>query len=316
MAARPFWKGYMKLSLVTCPVAMMAATSEEEKVRFHVLNRRTGNRIFSQYVDAGTGKPVDEANEIKGYARGEDDYVLLDDEELESIELESVRTIDIQTFVPAESIDWIWYDTPYYLTPDDPIGEEAYCVIRDAMRSTTMVGVSRLVLHRRERAVILKPRDNGIVLWTLRFGEEVRDPGEYFASIRDVKPDKELMRLIGDLIKSRKKAWSPGIVSDPVRERLLDIIEAKKKGAGKAEDSARGGGGRAGAKQRHQHHGCAAAKRSLSPEAEGALMSAPPIIASGWPCSSCALPQLAPQRRGNPPMDQRMRKDASARCGW
>ncbi len=96
-----------------------------------------------------------------------------------------------------------------------------------------MVGVSRLVLHRRERAVILKPRDNGIVLWTLRFGEEVRDPGEYFASIRDVKPDKELMRLIGDLIKSRKKAWSPGIVSDPVRERLLDIIEAKKKGAGK-----------------------------------------------------------------------------------
>ena len=148
MAARPFWKGYMKLSLVTCPVAMMAATSEEEKVRFHVLNRRTGNRIFSQYVDAGTGKPVDEANEIKGYARGEDDYVLLDDEELESIELESARTIDIQTFVAAESIDWIWYDTPYYLTPDDPIGEEAYCVIRDAMRSTTMVGVSRLVLHR------------------------------------------------------------------------------------------------------------------------------------------------------------------------
>ena len=207
MAARPFWKGYMKLSLVTCPVAMMAATSEEEKVRFHVLNRRTGNRILSQYVDAGTGKLVDEANEVKGYARGEDDYVLLDDEELESIELESVRTIDIQSFVGAESIDWIWYDTPYYLTPDDPIGEEAYCVIRDAMRSTAMVGVSRLVLQRRERAVILKPRGNGIVLWTLRFGDEVRDASEYFASIRDVKPDAELMRLIGDLIKSRKKAW-------------------------------------------------------------------------------------------------------------
>jgi DNA end-binding protein Ku len=158
MAARPFWKGYMKLSLVTCPVAMMAATSEEEKVRFHVLNRRTGNRILSQYVDAGTGKPVDEANEVKGYARSEDDYVLLEDEDLESIELESVRTIDIQSFIAADSIDWIWYDTPYYLTPDDPIGEEAYCVIRDAMRSTAMVGVSRLVLNRRERAIILKPR--------------------------------------------------------------------------------------------------------------------------------------------------------------
>jgi DNA end-binding protein Ku len=231
MAARPFWKGYMKLSLVTCPVAMTAATSEEEKVRFHVLNRRTGNRILSQYVDAETGKPVDEADEVKGYARGENDYVLLDDAELESIGLESARTIDIQSFVAWESIDWIWYDTPYYLTPDDPIGEDAYCVIRDAMRSTEMVGVSRLVLNRRERAVILKPRDNGIVLWTLRFGDEVRDPDEYFASIRETKPDAELMRLIGDLIKARKKAWSPDMVADPVQAQLLDIIEAKKKGA-------------------------------------------------------------------------------------
>lgn len=235
MAARPFWKGYMKLSLVTCPVAMTSATSEEDKVRFHVLNRRTGHRILSQYVDAGTGRPVEDADEVRGYARGEDDYVLLEDDELESIELESARTIDIQSFVAAESIDWIWYDRPYYLTPDDPIGEEAYCVIRDAMLSTEMIGVSRLVLNRRERAVILKPRDNGIVLWTLRFGEEVRDPGDYFASIRDVKPDAELMRLVANLIKSRKKAWSADMVADPVQERLLDIIEAKKKGAGKTK---------------------------------------------------------------------------------
>jgi DNA end-binding protein Ku len=233
MAARPFWKGYMKLSLVTCPVAMMSATSEEEKVRFHVLNRRTGNRIQSHYVDADTGKPVDEADEAKGYARGENDYVLLEDEELESVALESARTIDIQSFVEAERIDWIWYDTPYYLTPDNAIGEEAYCVIRDAMRTTEMVGVSRLVLNRRERAVILKPRDNGIVLWTLRFGDELRDPKEYFDAIHDAKPNAELMGLIGDLIKSRKKPWSPDMVSDPVQAKLLDIIETKKKGARK-----------------------------------------------------------------------------------
>jgi DNA end-binding protein Ku len=235
MASRPFWKGYMKLSLVTCPVAMTPATSEADKVRFHVLNRRTGNRILSQSVDAETGRPVGEDDEVKGYARGERDYVLLEDDELESIALESVRTIDIETFVAADSIDWIWYDTPYYLTPDDPVGEEAYCVIRDAMRSTAMVGVSRLVLNRRERAVILKPRDNGIVLWTLRFGDEVRDPGESFAAIREVKPDPALMRLVGDLIKSRKKAWSPEMVADPVQARLIDIIEAKKKGAKKAK---------------------------------------------------------------------------------
>jgi DNA end-binding protein Ku len=115
------------------------------------------------------------------------------------------------------------------VTPDDPVGEEAYCVIRDAMRSTAMVGVSRLVLNRRERAVILKPRDQGIVLWTLRFGDEVREAREYFASIRDQKPDPELMRLIGDLITLRKKAWSPDMAADPVQAKLLDIIEAKKK---------------------------------------------------------------------------------------
>jgi DNA end-binding protein Ku len=233
MAPRPFWKGYMKLSLVTCPVAMTTATSEEDKVRFHVLNRQTGNRILSQSVDAETGKPVSEGDEVKGYARGEHDYVLLEDEELESVALESARTIDIETFVAAESIDWIWCDTPYYLTPDDPVGEEAYCVIRDAMRATAMVGVSRLVLNRRERAVILKPCDKGIVLWTLRFGDEVREGSDYFASVREVKPDPELMRLIGDLIKSRKKAWSPELAADPVQAKLLDIIEAKKKGARK-----------------------------------------------------------------------------------
>src|SRR6202050_5238699 len=186
--------------------------------------------MAAHYVDAETGKPVDEANEVKGYARGEDDYVLLEDEELESVALESARTIDIQTFIAAESIDWIWYDTPYYLMPDNPIGEEAYCVIRDAMRSTEMVGVSRLVLNRRERAVILEPRDNGIVLWTLRFGDEVRDAGGYFGAIAgeycgamaEAKPDAELMRLIGDLIKSRKKDWSPEMVADPVQAQLLD----------------------------------------------------------------------------------------------
>jgi DNA end-binding protein Ku len=121
VALRPFWKGDMKLSLVTCPVAMMPATGEEEKVRFHVLNRRTGHRIRSQDIDAETGRPVDPDEEVKGYERGEHDFVLLEDDELETIALESVRTIDIETFVGAESVDWIWYDTPYYLTPDDPI---------------------------------------------------------------------------------------------------------------------------------------------------------------------------------------------------
>ncbi len=230
MAPRSFWKGYLKLSLVTCPVAMAPATSDNEKVRFHTLNRKTGNRIVSQYVDSVTGKAVDEDDEVKGYERGENDYVMLEDEELDAVGLESTRTIDIEMFVPRDSIEWIWFDTPHYLTPDDAVGEEAYCVIRDAMAASRMVGISRLVMYRRERAVMLEPRDKGIVLWTLRFGDEVRDERNYFGNIGSEPVDGKLMKLVGELIDERTKPWDPAMVSDPVQEKLLDIIAAKKKG--------------------------------------------------------------------------------------
>jgi DNA end-binding protein Ku len=229
MAPRSFWKGYLKLSLVTCPVAMAPATSESEKVRFHMLNRKTGNRVLSAYVDAISGKPVDEDDEVKGYQRGEKDYVILEDGELEEVQLESARTIDIETFAPADSIDWIWYDKPHYLTPDDPIGEQAFSVIRDAMESTKTVGISRLVLYRRERAVLIKPRDKGIILWTLRYGDEVRDPKDVFGKIADHKVDPKLLALLTALIDERTKKWSPDMVRDPVQSRLLDIIASKKK---------------------------------------------------------------------------------------
>jgi DNA end-binding protein Ku len=230
MAPRPFWSGYLKLSLVTCPVAMAPATTENEKVRFHTLNRKTGNRVASQYIDAVTGKPVDEDAQVKGYQRGEGEYVLLEDDELDAVGLESTRTIDIDMFVPADNIDWVWYDKPHYLTPNDPVGEEAFCVIRDAMEATGMVGISRLVMYNRERAVMLEPRGKGIVLWTLRYGDEVRDPESYFADIDGGKSDPKLMTLFKQMIGGRTKPWSPKMVDDPVQDRLLDIIASKKKG--------------------------------------------------------------------------------------
>jgi DNA end-binding protein Ku len=209
---------------------MTPATTESEKVRFHTLNRKTRNRVVSQYVDTVSGKPVAEDDEVKGYQRGEDEYVLLEDEELEAVALESTRTIDIDMFVDSDSIGWIWYDKPHYLTPDDPVGEEAFSVIRDAMASTKTVGISRLVLYRRERAVMLEPKSKGIVLWTLRYGDEVRKADDYFARIEDGKPDPKLMSLIDQLIKGRIKPWDPKMVQDPVQQRLLDIIASKKKG--------------------------------------------------------------------------------------
>ena len=230
MAPRSFWKGYLKLSLVTCPVAMSPATTENEKVRFHTLNRASGNRVTSRYVDGVTGKPVGEDDEVKGYQRGEEEYVLLEDDEIDAVGLQSTRTIDIEKFVAADSIEWIWYDKPHYLVPDDPVGEEAYSVIRDAMAATAMVGISRLVMYRRERAVMLEPRGKGIVLWTLRYGDEVRDEKDYFAVGAGQKADAKAMTLVKKLIGERTATWDPAMVKDPVQDRLLDIISAKKKG--------------------------------------------------------------------------------------
>ncbi len=229
MALRPYWRGYLKLSLVTCPVQMMPATSESEKVRFHTLNRHTQNRVVSHYVDSVTGKDVKQEDEVKGYQRSENEYVILEDEELENVALESTKTIDITTFTPRDSIEWIWLDTPYYVSPNDPVGQEAFSVIRDAMQAQDMVGISRLVISRRERAVMLEPRGKGIILWTLRYGDEVRDEDSFFEAIGDETADPEVMPLVQQLIKKQTKDWSPKMVADPVQERLLDIIAAKKK---------------------------------------------------------------------------------------
>ena len=229
MAVRPYWKGYLKLSLVTCPVQMMPATSENEKVRFHTLNRETENRVVSHYVDAVTGKEVREEDEVKGYQRGEDEDIMLEDDELENVALDSTKTIDISTFTPRDTIEWIWLETPYYLSPNDPVGQEAFSVIRDAMESQDMVGISRLVITRRERAVMLEPRGKGIVLWTLRYGDEVRDEETYFEGIGDETADSDMMPLIQQLIKKQTQHWNPKMVIDPVQDRLLDIIANKKK---------------------------------------------------------------------------------------
>lgn len=229
MAVRPYWKGYLKLSLVNCAVQMMPATSESEKVRFHTLNRATHNRVVSHYVDSVTGKDVKEENEVKGYERGENDYIILEDDELENVALDSTRTIDISTFTKRDTVEWIWLDTPYYLSPNEKVAQEAFSVIRDAMASQDMVGISRLVISRRERAVMLEPRGKGIVLWTLRYGDEVRDEDSYFDSIADEVPDADMMPLIHKLIKKQTKPWDAKMVVDPVQDRLLDIIKTKKK---------------------------------------------------------------------------------------
>ena len=229
MAPRSFWRGYLRLSLVTCPVAMLPATSESDKVRFHTLNRATGNRVQAQYVDAETGKPVDDADQVKGYERTDGDYVMLEDEELDAVGLESTRIIDIDSFVPAGSIGSTWYDTPHFLIPDEKIGEEAFSVIRESMLASNTRAISRVVLYNRERAVLLEPRDKGMVLWTLRYGDEVRDAKPYFRGITQKKADPEETKLLAELIEQHTQHWSPELARDPVQEALHDMIAAKQK---------------------------------------------------------------------------------------
>jgi DNA end-binding protein Ku len=236
MAPRTFWKGYLKLSLVTCPVTMEPARTAGETLRFHTVNRETGHRVESRYVDAETGKPVDEEDQAKGYEVADDRFVVIEDEELEAVALESTRTIDIERFVPRDDVGWIWLDRPHFLKPGDKVGEEAFAVIREAMTATGTAALSRLVLYRREHAVALVPRGRGIVLWTLRYGDEVRPAEDYFP--HEARAEAKLTRLVTQLIEARTEAWSERFVKDPVQDRMKKIIAGKKPATPKAAEEA------------------------------------------------------------------------------
>lgn len=231
---RAFWKGYLKLSLVTCRVTMTPAVTAAAKLRFRNVDRRTGHQVVSEYVDAENGKPVEEEDQLKGFPRGEGDYVLFEDEELDDVALESTRTIDIEQFVPASSIGWIWYDKPHYLAPADEVSEEAFSVIREAMAKTGTAGIARLVLYRREHPVLLLPRGKGMIVWTLRFGDEVRNAENLFSAAGKAKPSGKALSMMRKVIAERTEKWSPEMVTDPVEARLHDIIRTRRKGKKKS----------------------------------------------------------------------------------
>jgi DNA end-binding protein Ku len=222
MAPRPYWKGYLKLSLVTCPVQMEPARTATETLSLHTINRQTGNRIESRYVDANSGEPVPAEDQAKGYPIDDEKHVILEDEELDAVALDSTRTIDIERFVPSTDLSWLWLDRPHFLRPGDEVGEEAFAVIREAMVETGTVALSRLVLYRREHAVALVPRGKGMVLWTLRYADEVRKP-----ETEAVRADPKMVRLVTKFIDEHTTGWSGDLVEDPVQESLEKLIAGK-----------------------------------------------------------------------------------------
>jgi len=230
MAPRPNWKGYLKLSLVSCPVALYPATTTSERVSFRTLNRATGNRVRRQFVDEQTGDPVQAEEQSKGYEVAKGEYIVLEDDELKAVQIESNHTIDIERFVPSADIDKLYLDTPYYLAPTDRVGEEAFAVIREAMRTEKVVGLARAVLFRRERVLKLEPRGKGIVATSLHFANEVHASEGYFAEIPDVDLPKEMLELAKHIIVKMSGKFDPEQFEDRYENALIELIRSKQKG--------------------------------------------------------------------------------------
>jgi DNA end-binding protein Ku len=230
MAPRANWKGYLKLSLVSCAVALFPATGTRDRVRFNVINRETGHRVRYDVVDAETGAEVPQEDRVKGYKVDADTYVLLDEKELDDVALESTHTIEIESFVDRREVDELYLDESYYLVPEDKVGYEAFGVIREAMREEGLVGIARVVLYRRERLLMLLPRGKGIVGTTLRYKNEVRDERDYFDDIPEVKISKDMLDLAKHILETKKAEFDPSKFEDRYETALKELIAAKQAG--------------------------------------------------------------------------------------
>jgi len=232
MAPRPNWKGFLKLSLVSCAVALYPATTTNQRVRFNIINRKTGNRISNEVVDTETGKPVDQEDRVKGYQFEKGQYVLVEEDELDNVALESTHTIDIEEFVPMSDVDRIYLDESYYLVPQDEVAQEAFAVIREAMRKEELAGLARVVIYRREHLLLLRPRGKGLLATALRYRNEVREEKDYFDDIENIKVPPDMLKLAIHILDTKKGHFNPDKFEDRYENALQDLIKAKR--AGKA----------------------------------------------------------------------------------
>jgi DNA end-binding protein Ku len=230
VAPRAYWKGYLKLSLVSCPIALFPAASEREKISFHQLNKKTGNRIKYRKVDAETGDEIASDEIIKGYEVGKGEYLELDPEELEAIAIESKRVIDIDEFVPKKEIDELYLNNPYYIVPDGEVGQQAFAVIREAITKEGMVAIGKVVFTSREHIIALEPRGKGMMGITLRYPYEVRKEEEYFDDIPDEKVPKDMLELATHIVETKKGHFDPAKFEDRYEDALKNLLKKKQSG--------------------------------------------------------------------------------------
>lgn len=229
MAPRPTWHGHLKLSLVTCPVGLYSATASNAHVSFHLINPDTNNRIRMVPTDPDIG-PIERADLVKGYEVSKDEYVLFDDTDFEKVKLETTHTISIESFVDEGDIDRLYWDDPFFIVPEKGVGVEAFAVIRDAMKVAGKVAIGSLALRGRERQLAIEVRGRGLVAWSLRAHDEVRDADDYFDDIPTVKPDKDMVEIATRIIGQKEAAFDPRTFKDRYDEALRAMIKAKQKG--------------------------------------------------------------------------------------
>jgi DNA end-binding protein Ku len=247
MAPRAYWKGFLRLSLVSCPIQLFPATSEREKVSFNQINAETGNRIRYRKVDEHSGEEVEQQNIVKAYQVEKGHYIEISDEELEAVALESKKTIEIDEFVPRSEIDELYYMRPYYVVPDGDVGQEAFAVIRESIAKMDKVAIGRVVLTTREHVIAMEPRGKGLMGTLLRYPYEVRDEKEYFDDIPNIKVKKDMLDLAQHIVETKSGHFEP--------ESFEDHYEADREEIERYQD--RGAEARR-ARQGHQSHGCLA----------------------------------------------------------
>jgi DNA end-binding protein Ku len=229
-ASRPYWKGYLKLSLVSCPIAVYTAASSTERVSFRQVNKKTGNRLRQQLVDEVTREPVDSADKGRGYEYAKGAYIMVEDDELDAVAIESNHTIEIDSFVPREQIDERYFDSPYYICPNDAVGQDAFAVIREAMRVKGMVALGRIVLAKRERVIMLQPWEKGLMGTTLRYPYELRDSKDYFNEIPDTKVSGEMLKLAQHILETKAGDFDPAHFVDHYEVAVVEMLEKKQAG--------------------------------------------------------------------------------------
>ena len=231
MAPRAYWKGSLKLSLVSCPVALYPATTTVQKTHFHMINKETGNRLKQQMVDAETGDVVEGDQKARGYELKKGEYVEVEKEELDAVQIESNHTIDIDSFVPEDELDKLYVDHPYYIVPDGKAGADAFTVIREAMKNKERVALARIVLTNREHVIAIEPLGKGLLGMTLRYPYEVRDEHEYFDDIKDPKITKDMIELASHILDSKAAHFDPSKFRDEYENALKTLV--RRKAAGK-----------------------------------------------------------------------------------